>query len=494
MPSKTNNILIKFPTKLPVTCHTKYVGIGSTFFAINGAKEDGLTYIPCALKRGARKIVIQDNAKLNSDLLDLINKYDAELEIVNNTRLELANYSSKETNDAHKQLKIIAITGTKGKTSTTFMLEHVLRKAGLKTAMTTTVYNKILDKNLKSKLTTEPADYLHQFFKLCLDNDVEYVVLEVAAQALSMHRVAGLSFDAVIFTNFSQEHGEFYNTIDSYFDAKCKIFEQLKPGAPVFINSDDQWCQKILEKHPEYNSFNINNNSKPEEKKSKDPSYSNLSGKIIDAKNKLNLEITSLNKKYNIDAPNIFGNFNAYNVLAVASVANNLGISIEDCAKHIKSFKGVPGRLEMHKIKNGASCFIDYAHNPSSYSAILTTLRNMTDDLIVVFGCGGERDATKRPIMGEIASQIADKIILTSDNPRSEDPAKIIDDIIAGIQKKNIGKISKEIDREKAIKLACKMTKSSSIIAILGKGPDEYQQIGSIKHPFSEKAILKEFK
>jgi UDP-N-acetylmuramyl-tripeptide synthetase len=498
MPLKTNNPHIKFPTKLPVTCHTKYVGIGSTFVAINGAKEDGLNYIPDALKRGARKIIIQEDAKLNSELSELINKYEAELEIVGNTRLELANYSAQEANNAHKQLKIIAITGTKGKTSTTFMLEHVLRKAGLRTAMTTTVYNKILDKNLKSKLTTEPADYLHQFFKLCVDNKVEYVILEVAAQALSLYRVAGLNFDAVIFTNFSQEHGEFYSSLDSYFEAKCKIFDQLKPDAPVFINSDDQWCEKILQKHPEYSTFSIQDNLAPKKQEisqeSKKTCQNTLSAKIIDAKNKLNLEITHLNKKYNIDAPNIFGNFNAYNVLAVASVANKLGVTIEDFAKHIKSFKGVPGRLEMHKLKNGANCFIDYAHNPSSYSAILTTLREMTEDLIVVFGCGGEREAGKRPIMGNIASQIADKIILTADNPRSEDPARIIEDIFAGVQKENIGKITKEIDREKAIKLACQMSKPGSVIAILGKGPDEYQQIDNIKYPFSEKAILKEFK
>lgn len=508
MPSKINSSQIKFPTKLPVTCHSKYVGIGSTFIAINGAKEDGLSYIPNALKRGASKIVIQENTKLSPELSDLINRYEADLEIVGNTRLELANYSAQASDNAHKKLKIIGITGTKGKTSTTFMLEHILRKAGLRTAMTTTVYNKILDKNLKSKLTTEPADYLHQFFKLCLDNNVEYVVLEVAAQALSLYRVAGITFDAVIFTNFSQEHGEFYDSLDNYFEAKCKIFDQLKPGAPVFVNSDDQWCSKILQKHPEYNTFSIKNNlaTNTTNKENLDltktthANHQEFYAKIIDAKTKLNLEITNnldtknTGKKYNIEAPNIFGNFNAYNVLGVTAIANKIGVSIEDCAKHLKSFKGVPGRLEMHKLKNGATCFIDYAHNPSSYSAILTTLREMTDNLIVVFGCGGEREAGKRPIMGDIASQIADKVILTSDNPRSEDPAVIIENIFAGIKKENLEKISKEIDREKAIKLACEISKPSSVIAILGKGPDEYQQIGAIKYAFSEKAILKEFK
>lgn len=482
---------IKFPSKLPVTCHTDYVGIGSTFFALSGAKENGATYIPCALKRGAKKIVIQENTRLDKDTIELIDKYEAAVEIVENARLELANYSSKESKDAHKKLKIIGITGTKGKTSTTFMLEHVLRKAGFKTAMTSTVYNKILDKNFKSKLTTAPADYLHQFFKICVENEIEYVVMEVAAQAFSMYRVAGIQFDAVVFTNFSQEHGEFYPTMDSYFQAKCKIFEQLKPGAPVFINCDDQWCQQILEKNKEFGKFGLNSSNINNKISADQDSFFGL---IKDAKDKLNLQIQNNGKNYDIEAPNIFGSFNAYNVLAVTAIAKKFGISIEETAKHLKSFKGVPGRLEMYRLKNGACCFIDYAHNPSSYTAVLNTLRQMTNDLTVVFGCGGERDPQKRPVMGDIASQIADRVILTADNPRTEDPKIIIENIFAGVRKENIDKISRELDREKAIKKACLESKNGSVIAILGKGPDEYQQIGSIKHPFSEKNIVKEFR
>lgn len=482
---------IKFPSKLPVTSHTKYVGIGSTFFAICGTKEDGTKYIPCALKRGAKKIVIQEGTKLDEATQQLLQEYDSSLDIVENSRLELANYSAKESKSAHKKLKIIGITGTKGKTSTTFMLEHILRKSGYKTAMTSTVYNKILDKSFRSKLTTELPDYLHQFFKICAENGVEYVIMEVAAQALSMQRVAGIEFDSVIFTNFSQEHGEFYQDMDAYFDAKCKIFKQLKPEAKAFINSDDQWCKKVIDKNPNFTTFGLKNFTQSSCLQDKSPDFF---GKIINSKDRLELQIKNGEKEYLIETQNIFGEFNAYNVLAAAAIATNLGLDMKEFNRHIKTFKGAPGRLEMYKLKNGASCFIDYAHNPSSYNAVLSTLRSMTNDLTVVFGCGGERAHDKRPIMGDIASKIADKVILTSDNPRSEDPKSIIEDILSGINKDNANKIFKEIDREAAIKKACLESKEGSVIAILGKGPDEYQQIGLIKHPFSEKNIVKEFK
>ncbi|MFC1843057.1 UDP-N-acetylmuramoyl-L-alanyl-D-glutamate--2,6-diaminopimelate ligase [Candidatus Dependentiae bacterium] len=482
MPTK-----IKFPKKFPVTCHTKHVGIGSTFFAIKGTKEDGTAYIPLALKRGAHKIVIQEDTQLQQELVNIIEANGTTIEIVENIRLELANYSAKATNHAHKKLKIIGITGTKGKTSTAFLLEHIFKKAGYNTALVSTVHNKILEKVLPASLTTEPADYLHQFFKVCAENNVEYVIMEIAAQALSLHRVSGLAFDSVIFTNFSHEHGEFYSSLENYFQAKCKIFDQLKfdtTDAPVFINADDTWGKRILQKHPKFLSFGTTNNS-------------DLQAKIIEAKETLCFELvsrTNNHKQYLVTCPALFGAFNSYNVTSAIGVAHAHGIPIQDCATYIQTFSGIPGRLELHTLANGARCFIDYAHNPSSYEAILPALREMTDDLTVIFGCGGERDHKKRPIMGHIATVIADKIILTSDNPRSEDPQNIIQNITTGITKENAHKVTQELDRYNAITHACKSSKKSSVIAILGKGPDEYQIIGENKSFFSEKEILKEFK
>jgi len=465
----------------PVTCHTKHVGPGSTFVAIKGQQLDGLLYVPKAIQRGAAKIVVQHDAIIPPKIRTIIEQSGIEVELVQNARHALAYLSEKKSDYAHKKLKIIGITGTKGKTSTAFILEHLLQSAGYNTALVSTVHNKILQYKLKSGLTTDQPDYLHQFFTLCTTQNVEYVIMEVAAQALSLHRVEGIYFDAVIFTNFSQEHGEFYTTLEDYFAAKCMLFKQLKPNAQVFVNADDPWGKKIAKNHSNFSSFAITNKK------------ANVSATIINAKKALQLEICSAQKTYNVHCPSLFGSFNTYNILGAFCIAYSIGIPVEKCAQYMQTFVGVPGRLQLYTLKNGAHCFIDYAHNPSSYKAVLTTLRNMTDDLIVIFGAGGQRDHAKRPIMGSIASEIADTIILTSDNPRTEDPHKIIEDIYLGVAQQNKHKIAKEVDRKKAIKHACDIAKTTSVIAILGKGPDEYQDIKGRKTKFSEKDILKEY-
>jgi len=477
---------IDFPATLPVTSHTKYVTKGTTFVAIKGQKEDGNLYIPEALKKGASTIIIQNDTLITKNIEAEKNKYSAKIVKVENTRKALATLSSKKSEYAHKKLKIIGITGTKGKTSTSFILEHILSKSGYKTALISTVYNKILDQIFESKLTTDQPDYLHMFFKLCVKNKVEFVIMEVAAQALSLHRVNGIEFEAIGFTNFDQEHGEFYKNLNDYFDAKNKIFKQLKPGGKVFANADNIWGKKILKNNPDFLSFGIENDCH----KNLD-----LSAKIKnDLINNLEFTISKNKQNYEYECPYLFGKFNIYNALTAIGISNYLGITLKKCSKYLKSFIGIPGRLEPYQLTNGAQCFIDYAHNPSSFEAVLSTLRPMTNHLIVIFGAGGERDKEKRPIMGKIASRIADLVILTSDNPRSEKPETIIDNISSGIPKACQSKIIKKVDRKQAILSACKLAKKNSIIALLGKGPEEYQIIGNTIHKFSEKEIILGFK
>jgi len=230
---------VNLPTIYPVACHTDHVGPGSIFVAIQGFKQDGVRYIQQALEKGATEIVVQDDAEL-SDLPLGVHAHK-----VSDTRKALAELSAQAAGYPAKKLKIIGVTGTKGKTTTVYLIEQVLKTAGYKTARLSTVNNAILDRENKAQLTTPQPDYLHQFFKRCVQEDVEYVVMEVAAQALSLHRVHGLQFDGVIFTNFSQEHGEFYDSMEDYFAAKCTIFEQINPGSPVLVNADDAWCRKI---------------------------------------------------------------------------------------------------------------------------------------------------------------------------------------------------------------------------------------------------------
>lgn len=470
---------IDFPTIFPVTCHTDQVGPGSTFVVIKGYSHDGVDYILTALNKGATAIIVQHDVLLPEAVMHAIIAHNATLECVADTRLALAQLSAAAVNHPAQKLKIIGITGTKGKTTSSFVLEHVLRSAGHKTALVSTVYNMINGQRFPMNLTTPQPDYLQQFFNECVNAGVEYVVMEVAAQALTLHRTHGIEFDGVIFTNFDQEHAEFYTTMDDYFAAKCLIFNQVKNGAPQFINGDDPRCTLLQEQYPNSISFGINS-----------PKL-NLKAHVFEPLNNGIQFATTLNNiSYTFECPSLIGMFNVYNLLAVAGMAVYLGVSPEAVKAGLCSFKKVPGRLEQYHMPNGARCIIDYAHNPSSYQAVLSTLRSLTPHLIVVFGCGGNRDKSKRPLMGAIATQLADMVILTSDNPRLEDPATIVADIKQGIAHEYAHKVACELDRELAIKQAYNHSQAGTIVVILGKGPDEYQIVGTVKTPFSESAII----
>jgi UDP-N-acetylmuramoyl-L-alanyl-D-glutamate--2,6-diaminopimelate ligase len=457
-------------TFFSVTCHTGHVGQGSIFVAIQGQKENGIAYISQALAKGATMIVVDQHAVISDDLLIAIEQAGATVSKVANTRLALAQLSAQAAGYPVDRLKIIGITGTKGKTSTAFILEHILRSAGCKTALLGTVKNNINGQDLEAHLTTPQPDYLHQFFKLCVEQGVDYVVMEVAAQAVTLHRVEGIQFEGIIFTNFGAEHAEFYATLDDYFAAKVALFKQLKPGALCLINGDDQKGKQILDAHKNFQAF----------------AFVAREGAL----SAVTFSLIWQDKKYEFVCPALIGTFNGYNLTAAVRMALNCGVTPEKIQAALETFKGVPGRLESYQLPNGALGIIDYAHNPSSFNAILSTLRGMADHLIVVFGAGGERDATKRPVMGTLAAEYADCVILTSDNPRSENPAHIAAAIYRGIPEHLRANVMQELDRESAIKLAYARAKKGSIIALLGKGPDEYQQIGAIKYPFSEKSIL----
>lgn len=471
---------ILMPQIYNVACHTDHVGPGSTFVAVKGMKDDGIHHIKAALGKGATTIVVEHSAHISNEIKQLIEEKHAVLDFVFNARSALAQLSARKAGYPAKKLRIVGVTGTKGKTTSSFLLEHVLRSAGLKTALLSTVHNKILDTVIATNLTTQHPDYLHTFFALCVQNNIDIVVMEIAAQATSLHRVDGLQFDGLIFTNFAQEHGEFYPTMDEYFEAKVAIVEQVKPNSPLLLNSDDERVAGLAVQFPHALMFGIQDMS------------NSYHGIILQSElNSLKIEITSpKTNRMVIDCSSLVGDYNAYNILGVASLCLELGLSPQDIANAIRTFTCVPGRLERYQLPNGANCFIDYAHNPSSYQAVLSMVKTMTPQLIVVFGCGGERDRTKRPIMGAIAAELADLVVLTSDNPRSENAQDILNDIMAGIADDKRHKVLWELDREKAIKVAYAHSKAGSVIMLLGKGPDEYQLIGKQKFPFSEKAIV----
>lgn len=469
---------INFPLHFPVACHTDNVGPGSTFVAIQGMNVNGIQFIPEAINRGATCVVLEHGAVLPTSIEEIIQTNNITVKRVDNARLALAHMSAQAHGYPAQKLRIIGITGTKGKTTTSFLLEHIFRASGYKTALISTVKNSINGHNLPAPLTTPQPDYLHHFLSQCVNHNVEIVIMEVAAQALSLHRTAGITFDGALFTNFSLEHLEFYPSMESYFNAKTLLFKQCKPNAPLIINTDDLHGKKILNTYPNAISFSLH-------QQATNKGLINSSSDIG-----IHMEIMHKNKKFDLTCAQLFGEFNAYNILAAVTMALYFEVDSNKIAKALTTFPGVPGRLQKYTAPNGASYVIDYAHNPSSYEAVLSLLKNKTDHLIVIFGAGGKRDASKRPIMGAIAAQFADIIILTSDNPRDEDPIKIINDIACGVPEDKQHKIIREVDREQAIKIAYSHSKSGTIIAVLGKGTDEYQIIGTHKIPFSEASII----
>ncbi len=460
-----------------VTCHTDHVGPGSTFVAIKGFKQNGRVHIPQALAKGATTIVVEQGVVLDQRERELIAEYNAELRYVPSARKALAELSAQAYGYPANALKLIALTGTKGKTTSAFVLYHILRAAGYKVALLGTVKSCINDVDYETPLTTPQPDYLHLFFDLCKQEGVEYVIMEAAAQALSMSRLATLVFDAVAFTNFSLEHSEFYESMDEYFAAKCQLFDHVAQGGLVVLNADDDNV-----------ASSYGGNAETISMFGKGSLNCSIQESTLSV---LKLRITSKNETYEVRSSSLLGEFSAYNILTAIAIAQKYGVTSSTIKQALESFSGVPGRLASYQLANGAVAIIDNAHTPSSFEAFFKAVRPLSDHIIVIFGSGGDRDALKRPIMGALAAQYADQVILTTDNPRSEDPAVIVQEIVEGIPKEYLGNVEIDLDRERAIRDAYKKTSKGSLLVLLGKGPVEYQHVGDEKIPFSEESILR---
>lgn len=471
---------IELPKIYPVASHTDNVGFGSTFVAIPGTKDDGNRYIRLALEKGATKIVIQSGVILPDDILAMITSAGASLVSVDNCRKALAELIAQALEYPARKLKLIGVTGTKGKTSTSYMMHHLLTQQGHKVALISTAEKIIGSTLVAMDLTTPLPEHLHMFFAMCVEHAVDYVVMEVSAQSLTLHRVHGLEFEAGIFTNFSLEHLEFYKNMQEYLDAKLQFLSMIKQPEHMFINFDDPSGHEIAREHSQYASYSL------EDKNATWYACSTLQQTSLELAIKHNEEVYTL-------SANLVGKFNVYNLLAASLVIHSLGFSFSAIAQAAQKLPQIPGRMEQYPLKNGATCFIDYAHNPSSYEAVLSTLRLMTSDLIVVFGAGGARDKSKRPMMGAIVEKYCNLAIVTSDNPRNESAAAIANDIVAGFTGAPNFHHMRELNRTQAIEMAYELSKPGTIIAVLGKGRDEYQIVGHLTFPFKERAIIRPF-
>ncbi len=449
--------------------HSSKVKAGDMFVAIRGYKLDGHDFIPQAMKNRASCIVAEDKKSYQACATIL----------VEDSRLALAHLSDKFYDSPSTQLEVIGITGTNGKTTTSYLLRSILETKEKKTGLIGTIAHYIGEQKLSAYNTTPESLDLQRMFHQMLKEGIKYVVMEVSSHSLALRRVENVDFDVAIFTNLTWDHLDFHQDMDSYKKAKARLFEMLrKKQDKAVINLDDPNWSYFYKKTPVPKiTYSLKN-----------PQADIFVEKVDYSPNGTRMNISTPLGKSELKM-NLIGEQNTYNTLSSVGGAVALNFDLEDIKSGLEKTKSVPGRLERINRGQPFDILIDYAHTPDALQRVLTTAKKLASGrVLVLFGCGGDRDKTKRSIMGEIASRIADYVIVTSDNPRSENPDSILDDIFKGITRKdNIERIT---DRREATSQAMNLAKPKDIVVIAGKGHEDYQIIGTQRLSFSDKKTV----
>lgn len=439
----------------------------SLFVCIDGTKTDGHKFIQNAYENGARAFIIQKSLELPKGCTFVR---------ISDTRYGMAYAADKFYDHPSGKFKLTGITGTKGKTTITYMIKSILEMKKQKVGLIGTIANMICDEKIYTSRTTPESVDLQGLFDEMVSKKVDNVVMEVSSHALDLHRVSCSDFDIGVFTNLSRDHLDYHITFENYLEAKAKLFSMCKEG---LVNIDNEYGKRILElaKCKTY-TFGINNNADI------------FAKEIVKRQNSVEFHIVTPWGEGEISV-NIPGIFTVYNALAAASVCLMQGIEMEFIQKGLLNVT-VPGRAEVVETGREFSILIDYAHTPDSLENILNTVKGYVKGRIIcVFGCGGDRDRTKRPIMGEISSKLADFTIITSDNPRTEEPENIIKEIEEGMTCP--GECFVTIaDRRQAIKYAIDNAKKDDVIVLAGKGHETYQQFATKTIHFDEREVVKE--
>ena len=442
---------------------------GDAFVCVRGFKVDGHSFIGDAIKKGAKTLIVQEDVSVQEDITIIK---------VRDTRKALAIMSSNYFGNPKDKLKIIGITGTNGKTTSAFIIKSILEKAGFMTGLIGTIANYIGNKKVDAVRTTPESYELHELFKNMVDAGVEYCVMEVSSHSLELDRVYGIQFEEGIFTNLTRDHLDFHKTFENYYNAKFKLFERSNHS---IINLDDPYGANIVKDIEErglktkVSTFSIEKES--DFKAFEIKSHSNGS------EFKVNLESI---EEFSINIP---GEYNIYNSLGCIICAYNLNIPMDKIKEGLSDVV-IPGRCELvAKEKNlPYSIIIDYAHTPDGLENILSTVKAFTKNrMISVFGCGGDRDKVKRPQMGKIGCELSDIAIITSDNPRSEEPMDIINDIVKPL---NYDNFVIEVNRKEAIRKAMNMALEGDVIVIAGKGHETYQILKDETIHFDEREVV----
>lgn len=446
-----------------VSHDSREVGKDTLFVAITGFQTDGNKYAKGAVSSGAVAVMTE---KADESIPYIL---------VENSRRALAVAAANFHKNPTRNMTMIGVTGTNGKTTVTYLLKKVLEDCGKKVGLIGTNQNMIGDEIIATERTTPDGNALQTLFARMEKAGCDCVVMEVSSHSLVLDRVYGIEFEVGIFTNLSRDHLDFHGDMENYAKAKSLLFDRSKYGV---INVDDEYADYMLKrKDCKYVTCSI---------KGRDADF--ICKDLYLGEDGVSFTVNNVPFKLNIP-----GEFSSYNALSVIGAAQVLGISMESCAKSLATASGVPGRAEVVPVKADYTVMIDYAHSPDGLENILNTVRGFVRNrIIVVFGCGGDRDATKRPIMGEIASRLADVVVVTSDNPRGEEPMAIINQILPGVNRETAEVYVNESRRD-AIHYALSIAEKGDVVLLAGKGHETYQEINGVKHHMDEREIVAEY-
>lgn len=443
----------------------------SLFFALTGTQVDGHSYIDSAIAQGAIAVICERLPNILNPEITYI--------VVSNSDQTLGTVASEFYDNPSHKLKLIGITGTNGKTTTATLLYRLASALGEKSGLISTVQNQIGDRTIASTHTTPNAIELNKLFSEMVSEQCTHCFMEVSSHAIHQHRIEGLRFTGAIFSNITHDHLDYHKTFKEYIEVKKMFFDDLPPSAFAITNTDDK------------NGMVMTQNTKAKVFTYSLRSMANYRCKIIEQQpqgmllNVDNMEVWS----------RLIGNFNAYNILATYATAQLLGFGKEETLTVLSSMEPVNGRFENMIAPNGVISIIDYAHTPDALENVISTVNKIKahgNRLICVVGAGGNRDKTKRPIMARVALLGSDMVILTSDNPRNEDPMDIIADMKQGVDAPSVGKVLTIPDRREAIRTACLLANPGDIVLVAGKGHETYQEIKGVKHHFDDKQEIAE--
>lgn len=450
---------------------SRKVGEGDAFVAIRGTLSDGHAYIEKAISLGATSIVCEDLPEHVADGITYV--------VVNNTHAALAYMAANFYGNPSESLKLVGVTGTNGKTTIATLLYQLFKNAGYKSGLLSTVKIMVDETEYPATHTTPDSLTINKYLRQMADAGCDYCFMEVSSHGIHQHRTSGLLFAGGIFTNLSHDHLDYHATFAEYRDVKKSFFDHLPKTAFAITNADDKNGQVMLQ------------NTLAKKFAYSLKSFADYKAQILEN------QLSGLLLKINGQEVwvKLIGTFNAYNLLAIYGAAINLGLEEIEVLRLLSALESVSGRFQFIVSPSKITAIVDYAHTPDALENVLKTIediRTRNEKLITVVGCGGDRDKTKRPEMAKIASSMSDQAIFTSDNPRSEVPEDIIEDMEKGVEPQDYKKTVAIIDRKQAIKLACQLAKPNDIILIAGKGHETYQEIKGVKYDFDDMEVVKE--